>query len=119
MRNTNEYNKATYKAVTFRLNKEKDSDVIDFLSSCDGSVNALIVDAIRQVMPSDGEYELIEYYQGDHITHGTYENMTQAVNALIIRSAVYGGRYEIIRRYKQVSSGVTAGIKIHDTKGGK
>lgn len=57
-----EFNKSTYKAVTTRLNRIKDADIIQHLRGIK-SVNQYVIDLIREDMAkrvTNAQYEVIE-----------------------------------------------------------
>lgn len=105
-----EFNKKTYHAITLRINRNTDADIIEKLES-EKSVNAYLLKLIRKdmYMQTCSDYEVIEVVNGVNHVVGRFPRYADAVEFL--QAFVYqfptGNPVKIVRRYEATLSNGT------------
>ena len=118
-----EFNKATYKAVTVRLNRMKDQDVIRHLGNVP-AVNSYIVRLIREDMTARARanmYEIIEDRGISKRVVGSSDTLNSAIERLYdyVANDYPTGRVYVVQRFTGIQKDgrkVLAAVKISDDK---
>lgn len=103
-----EFNKSTYKPITARLNRVKDSDVIQYLRGVK-SVNQYIIDLIREDMSrrvSNPLYEVIEDMGTRKDVLKGFQTFEDAVSFLYmyVSSFTPVGRVYVVQRFTGIQT---------------
>lgn len=112
-----EFNRSTYKAITVRMNRAKDSDVINHLKGIK-SVNQYIIDLIRRDMEqleSNPIYEVIEDLGIRKDVLKGFRTLDDAVSFLYMYVASFtpSGRVYVVQRFTGIQ---TDGHKVRCAK---
>ena len=112
-----EFNRSTYKAVTVRMNRAKDSDVITHLKGIK-SVNQYIIDLIRRDMEqleTNPIYEVIEDMGTRKDVLKGFRTLDDAVSFLYMYVASFtpSGRVYVVQRFTGIQ---TDGHKVRCAK---
>ena len=112
-----EFNRSTYKAVTVRMNRAKDSDVINHLKGIK-SVNQYVIDLIRRDMTqleSNPIYEVIEDMGTRKDVLKGFRTLDDAVSFLYMYVASFtpSGRVYVVQRFTGIQ---TDGHKVRCAK---
>lgn len=103
-----EFNKSTYKPITARLNRVKDSDVIQYLQGIK-SVNQYVIDLIRADMTARGKnpiYEVIEDWGTRKDVLKGFQTFNEALSFLYMYVSQFEpvGRVYIVQRFTGILS---------------
>lgn len=96
-----EFNKQTYYAVTLRINRNNDPDIIEHLKAQE-SVNGYLLTLIRDAMTrQENIYELIETVNGTHTAITCFPTLEGARDFLewYVRECPAPYPVEIVRKY--------------------
>ena len=112
-----EFNRSTYKAVTVRMNRAKDGDVIEHLKGIK-SVNQYIIDLIRRdiaQLESNPIYEVIEDMGIRKDVLKGFRTLDDAVSFLYMYVASFtpSGRVYVVQRFTGIQ---TDGHKVRCAK---